>query len=425
MTTGRTKGTKTGSEGTFPSLTLVVTLHSLSLLGTLILGIILFLFQTSFEYYIVALFLTGPIYAVNLYYLTTYIEFIEDKVKGLLRKLNYERQKEGGYSSNPLKKRSKLLANDYLLNKFHSETGRDIIDRKVLYIAMFTPIWPLTFYYALYKISSYISAYESLLENYAFFNQEHNDPLQDILSKGIGLFETSLKHKVLFSSFALISVIGFTFTFYLISAGFFALFWVVLLHQRLSGYIEKSENESAITRSDKEEGYITGAMILAFLCFGATSGFIAMFSNTIYLSISSPLGIVNPAVLVFFVVSVIAPLVEEPAKVAGLFLLDKDRASGVPLFYWVFFGLIAGFGFALIENYSYFQSFFLRYSTSDSLYLLLMRFSFPVHMIGSSFAGLGIGLWRKKGELWYLLLFTLLAVLVHGTFNFIVTLGGI
>lgn len=425
MALDRTTRSREGPGEIFPSITVVITLHSLSLLVTLILGITLFLFQPPFIYYVYVLFLTGPIYAVNLYYLTKYMDFIERKVNDLLQKLNYERRKQMGSSNDPHKQQSKLAANNYLLNKVNSETNRDIIDRKLLYISMLTPIWPLTFYYTLYRIFGYISTYEELLENYSFFNPEHTYLNEGAISSDISLFETSLKHKVLFSSFALISVIGFALTFYIVSAGFFALFWIVLLHHRLSRYLEKSNKNSVLFGAESDRGNITVSLVLAFLCFGATSGFIAMFSNTFYLSLSSPLGLVSPTALAFFVVSVIAPVVEEPVKVAGLFLVDKERSRRIPLFYWAFFGLIAGFGFALIENYTYFQTFFLQYSTTDSLYLLLMRFSFPVHMIGSALAGLGVGLWRKKGSLLYLVLFALLAVLVHGSFNFIVTLSGV
>jgi len=408
-----------------PSLRTVVAIHSISLLITLILGMTLFFLQTPSIYFVYVLFLTGPIYSTNLYYLVKYLDFMEWKINGLLRGLDSERRKQKSSSELSAEQRSKLTAYNYLLNSAFSEVRAGIINRKFLYVSMFTPVWPFTFYYALYRLFGFISNYEDLTENYL------NSDLPSFPSnKGSKkdyntLFKTSQKHKILFTSFALISIIGFALTFYMISVGFFALFWIVLLHNRLSAYIEKDVNEttSLLERSDKK--YINASLVIAFLCFGATSGFLAMFSNTFYMSLSSPLGLISPMVLLFFVVSVIAPVIEEPVKVAGFFLIDEKRSKQIPLFYWALFGLIAGFGFALIENYTYFQTFFLQFSTRDSLYLLLLRFSFPVHMIGSALAGLGIGLWRKKNSLLYLVLFVLLAILLHGSYNFIVTWGGI
>ncbi len=407
-----------------PSLNTVVAIHSISLLITLILGMTLFFLQTPSIYLVYVLFLTGPIYSINLYYLVKYLDFMEGKIKTLLKELDSEIREQKSSSELSSEQRAKLTANNYLLNSAFSEVRGGMMNRRFLYISMFTPVWPFTFYYALYRLFGFISIFEDLTENYL-----HSDPHSFPSNKGSKgddniFFKTSQKHKILFTSFALISIIGFALTFYMISVGFFALFWIVLLHKRLSGYVKKGGKETTSFMERPERKYLDTSLVIAFLCFGATSGFLAMFSNTFYMSLSSPLGLISPMVLLFFVVSVIAPVIEEPVKVAGFFLIDEKRSKHIPLFYWAFFGMIAGFGFALIENYTYFQTFFLQFSTRDSLYLLLLRFSFPVHMIGSALAGLGIGLWRKKNSLLYLVLFVLLAFLIHGGYNFIVTWGG-
>ena len=419
MAFGKSGNISTSKGSDLPSLKKVVAVHLVSLTITLILGIYLFLSRAPLYYYFISIFLTGPIYSINIPYLIRYIDITDNFVNVKLNRIREKISSNSQYENHKISDNSKAISDMFAISKASSEIEGGGISKKGIIALSFTPIWPAIFYYTLFLISKKLSTQEKLSEEISssVLTKESNKK-----SSNYRLFKSTLTHNIFFIIFSVISILGFALTFSLIAIGFFAPFWIIILHNRLLGYADSGIGQSKTYQSESIKNYITPTMIFAFLCFGATSGFIAAISNTIYASIVSPIALLSPTAFILFLVTFIAPLTEEPSKAAGFFLLDKREATKIPLFYWAFFGMIAGLGFALIENYSYFQSFFIAFSTTDSLYLLLMRFSMPVHLIGSALAGIGVGLWRKKGSLFYLIIYMLLAMFVHGAYNFMVSI---
>ena len=413
------------TENDLPKIQKVIGVHLVSLAITVFLGIILFLTQAPSTYFIIMIFLTGPIYAINLPYLFRYIKRIDKLVVREVRRLNRytDRSPESERLDNY--NEYKLISDIYTISRVLYELREERISERWFLILSLTPIWPILFYYGLYRISKKMKLIEYIQEEISRDGISQPDKISKIVkSDGEGLFKMGFRHDIFFLAFSIISIIGFALTFSLVGVGFFAPFWIVLLHNKLSEGSNLNSMSKGGNPSVKMK-YITFTSIFSFLCFGATSGFIAAVSNTIYASIISPIGLISPTGFILFLVTVIAPLTEEPSKVAGFFLTDKEEAPKVPLFYWSFFGMVAGLGFALIEDYSYFQQFYGAYSTRDSLYLLLLRLSNPVHLIGGALGGIGVGLWRKKNDLIYLIIFIFLAMFIHGSYNFLVSIGGV
>ena len=166
-----------------------------------------------------------------------------------------------------------------------------------------------------------------------------------------------------------------------------------------------------------------GLALLAFFSFGATTGFLAGFSNSIYAGFGAPLLFVDTTLFIIFLVAIVAPIVEENVKVSGLMIQKKRMIAELPIFYWALFGMVSGLGFAILEDYIYFQLFFLEFTLEESLHLLLMRLSFPVHMLGSALGGLGVGLWKKTDDVRYFVCLIAIAILIHSSFNFLMTVG--
>lgn len=165
--------------------------------------------------------------------------------------------------------------------------------------------------------------------------------------------------------------------------------------------------------------------VLICLGLGAISGFIAGWANTAYGGLAVPLYFIRPSLFVIVVVSVIAPVVEEPIKPLGLYFLKEEEKVVLHPRDWVLLGTFAGLGFGLLENGLYvFQA--LTYGTAATLTLLALRtlLCIPIHMIATTITGFGIGLWARTGNARYFLKFLVLAMFIHGFYNFTVTMVG-
>jgi len=163
--------------------------------------------------------------------------------------------------------------------------------------------------------------------------------------------------------------------------------------------------------------------LLICLGLGALSGFIAGLANFYYMGYAIILFFLNPSTFVVAVVSIVAPFVEEQIKPLGLYLLKEEEKISLKVKDWTLLGLFAGFGFGLLENGLYaFQV--LSHGVTVGLMLFGLRtlISLPVHMIATSITGFGIGLWARTERVSYFLKFLVLAMFIHGLYNFIATI---
>jgi len=160
-----------------------------------------------------------------------------------------------------------------------------------------------------------------------------------------------------------------------------------------------------------------------FIVFGlgALSGFIASWGEIGLLFSSAPLFgaylFAEPTIGIVLLAVIIAPLVEELAKPLGLYLIQGEEKPHFRVEEWAMLGAIAGFGFAVLENILYSVT-ALEFGADASLSLLLLRFMLPLHMIASAIAGFGFGLWVKNRNGLYFLICLIIAMLLHGLFNF-------
>lgn len=165
--------------------------------------------------------------------------------------------------------------------------------------------------------------------------------------------------------------------------------------------------------------------ILIGLGLGALSGFIAGLANIFYIGYAIALYFLHPSIFVIFIVSVIAPFVEEQIKPLGLYFLKEEEGVSLSVGDWTLLGSFAGLGFGLLENglYAYQVS---NYGSGVSLALLGLRtlVSLPVHMIATTVTGFGIGLWARTRKVSYFLRFLVAAMLIHGFYNFMAMMVG-
>lgn len=401
---------------TLPPLGRVVLVQGISLLITIALGIALYMRFISTGLgspmlIILASLLAGPVYAINIPYLLKYMAICE----GIKRRTGSELERfiHSGDRQGLQEQNGNFLTMRYLFLQ-NTHQGRSfLLSKGILTISFFTPIFPITYYLVLYEITRMLNENEDLVRSV--------DPLMpgnktEYLVPSRLSPSVSLRIPGFFIILAAISVITFGMTFFIFSVGFLALFWTVMIHLKLRGYYRSPP---------PMKSYFNGPLTAAFICFGATAGFLASISNTYYMAYIIPVAVVSPTLFVIILVSVIAPIVEEILKPAGLFAFADDGGKTMPLFYWALYGMFAGLGFASLENYIYFQRFLVDYTLTESLQILSIRLLFPVHMLGSALVGIGIGLYRIKKGLVYLVIFTLLGILVHGAYNFIMVMGAI
>ncbi len=121
------------------------------------------------------------------------------------------------------------------------------------------------------------------------------------------------------------------------------------------------------------------------------------------------------------IVVIIAPFVEEFTKVLGVFSVKHsltDMESGL------IFGAACGLGFAATENLLYESSVYLAEGFGSAfISIVVLRSIASTLLHGSASAMAGYGVTRAKFGGWYLFLpYYLLAVIMHGAFNFLASL---
>ncbi len=121
------------------------------------------------------------------------------------------------------------------------------------------------------------------------------------------------------------------------------------------------------------------------------------------------------------IVVIIAPFVEEFTKVLGLFSVKSsltDMEAGL------IFGAACGLGFAATENLLYETSVYLSEGFGPAfISIVVLRSIASTLLHGSASAMAGYGVTKARFEGWYLFLpYYLLAVVMHGAFNFLASL---
>lgn len=130
----------------------------------------------------------------------------------------------------------------------------------------------------------------------------------------------------------------------------------------------------------------------------------------------------NPNLTTLVLVCIIAPFVEELTKSVGVF---KARRAMTELENGIVYGAAAGLGFAATENLMYEGTALLESGAEAFIATAVVRSlsSALLHASASSVFGLGIAKSRLNGSSW--VPFYLLAVLMHGAFNFFASFGEI
>jgi len=129
----------------------------------------------------------------------------------------------------------------------------------------------------------------------------------------------------------------------------------------------------------------------------------------------------DEAVRTLIIVVIIAPFVEEFTKVLGVFSVKRsltDIEAGLV------FGAACGLGFAATENLLYESSVYLAEGFGPAFVsIVILRSIASTLLHGSASAMAGYGVTRAKFEGWYLFLpYYLIAVFMHGAFNFLASL---
>jgi len=152
------------------------------------------------------------------------------------------------------------------------------------------------------------------------------------------------------------------------------------------------------------------ALIAYTFGWGVFSGIIAAFVNTALLMVI-PLGFV------------VAPLVEEPLKIFGVYWLATKSKLGKEFndhLDGLIYGAAAGSGFAAVENFYYIAKFS---PVTGFLTIFLVRSATPImHAFCTGFVGRWLGLSKvRQGKVVFLDLIPglVVAMLVHGLWNFL------
>jgi len=152
--------------------------------------------------------------------------------------------------------------------------------------------------------------------------------------------------------------------------------------------------------------------LLFCLVLSAMMGGACAYTEAVFL----PTGFVKESDLLMLIgACVIAPVIEELLKPIGLFIFLSEKRD-LSMFNWILLGAFSGLGFELLENAIYALAATAE-SYSLALNLLVIRNLFPVHLITTSIAGFGVGLWAKLNSRKCFLVAIGISILIHALFN--------
>ena len=182
----------------------------------------------------------------------------------------------------------------------------------------------------------------------------------------------------------------------------------------------------------KTERYNTeawGPLLRAFLFGAIISTFVSLILEEVFLlgfnEILQPdIGAIpkNPTASYIFLAVVAAPFIEEGMKALGVY---NSRAKFRFLADGLVFGAAVGFGFGFVENTLYGLSALDQFGFTTAIATLLVRAVSSVLLHGSATAMSGFGIEEntlRKGRGHILAGYYLLAVLMHASFNALVSL---
>lgn len=158
---------------------------------------------------------------------------------------------------------------------------------------------------------------------------------------------------------------------------------------------------------------------IAFLG-GAVSAGLATLGELGYGGFFTPTVVETVDLTTLIMVALIAPIVEESVKPLGIYLIGRDEKPNLTIMEWAWLGLFAGLGFALLEDALY-ASMAAGSGGNAMLALTAIRLALPVHMIATTLSGIGVGLYHKTKDPRNFLMMLVLAMAVHGIYNFSVT----
>lgn len=166
------------------------------------------------------------------------------------------------------------------------------------------------------------------------------------------------------------------------------------------------------------KAFLWGVVGAALIAIVAEEWLISMFPDKEH---AFRIGLAGATVVLPFSSVVIAPLVEETAKMLGLVRLrDRDPEMEDGLIY----GGMTGLGFAAIENVVYIATAFYFGGQGVALMTAAYRGIATVSLHGAASAFAGYGLWqaRFRGKQGLFFLYFALAVLLHAVYNALASL---
>ncbi|UCE36298.1 MAG: PrsW family intramembrane metalloprotease [Thermoplasmata archaeon] len=438
--------------------------QSITILLSVLAGMTLFFYNFSFWQVMLIWIIIGTVNILNLPFLIgswekldehyeTELQYVVSLLDKIKKEHMYRSQNRGGWDSYYGDIAGIQFQISPLLN-------RQRIPKEMKYIItllFITPIWPVAFYLIHHKMMAELRKHDHVL------NEVYRELESAGRNLGLEIITPYMAHGTvtknrelyLYGFIAAFCIIGYLLVFYHPSSGFFGLFWSYMLIRDVNDHSQRHLDKIEVYReydlhvsvqnsiSTKEIGNLSNLDIqsrtqilqpyrstgyspmLLYIVFvtGATSGFIAMFTNTIYMLLGFPIGLFSVNLFLLFVVTIIAPVVEESSKIFALWILKTEEETRFRTIHWVLMGVVAGLGFAILEDYAYFQSFWIQYSPHGSYLILLMRLSFPVHLLASATAGFGVAEWKRTDNPRLFIFWLIVAMFIHGTYNLLVTIG--
>lgn len=170
----------------------------------------------------------------------------------------------------------------------------------------------------------------------------------------------------------------------------------------------------------------TRHLLMAF-GFGAISTLVASWASLglmlDILPVTLPTNMGEATTVTILMAVIVAPFIEEMAKPIGLYFLQAEEKPVLELKEWALLGAMAGFGFAVVENFLYAAT-VLTDGAEVSLWLLGLRFLLPLHIIATAISGFGFGLWVKTRNAKYFAACIFVSMLLHASFNLAASLVG-